>query len=51
MYISGLMFSKSKFRDSFPGGENMDLLLISDAVNLMLKPIGGETEGLILLFS
>ena len=37
-------------QDRFPVRENMYLLFDSDIVNLLLKTIEGETEGLILLF-
>ena len=56
MYISSLIVGKSKVPVpwskivSLEGRENMDLLFSSDMVNLLLKPMGGETEDLILLF-
>ena len=56
MYISGLIVGKSKVPIpqskivSLEGRENMDLLFNSDIMNLLLKPMGGETEDVILLF-
>ena len=52
MYFSGLIVSKSELKCSshhFPGGKSMNLLFISDIVNLLLKTNVGR-ESLMLLF-
>ena len=42
--------SKNSVGRRFPGGENMNLLFISNIANLLLKTKWKEAKGLILLF-
>ena len=48
------MVNKSEFKynspTSFPETKNMNLLFNSDIVNILLKPMWGEKEGLMLFW-